>query len=711
MKRKQNVLLKGLTAAVLTTVIASIWAGSAYAVTAGRIVRTKASIDKMDSETVSENAIVYDFSKMSDVPLYSEETGYGFVSQTRLEPSRKLNTKKIKMTDEGAQITETNPTKFDMTDDDGNQLAINKCTTRDFGGFVFRFDAEPGAYRITVETGDVQNSLVTVSGMDNSRIEMTGAWDAAKLIPMAHPAVWEGNTWTFEYANGLDTIDIEIEPTKVNIPVQVKKITVEPIEVSEREEGEKPTIFTLGDSTVKSYTFDEAPMSSWGQVFDNLFDTKLVNVINYSMGGRSVRQMYNEGRLNDILLTGKKGDIILIQSGHNDESNGTEKGTASGETARFGVGATEEMYKDYLEQVYIPAIEARGMIPVLVSPCTRISRDSDGTFKNSFTTRKFPDVMREVAEETNTEFIDLNTRSVEYFNEMGESIYNIVMSLEAGETPGKTSSGSYANGHPSNKIDGTHYKEALAKQYCRIILEEFTKSTSDTADTVLSYVKPEVSEALESGDWSKVYPEICNDTITGDGSYYRNQIEKLVQLGIMEKDEKGNFNPDDTVTVSEFIGYMEKLWGINKNVFQGYSDGVLTREVMAAVVYDAYVANFGYDENGNINRPAYMTDYNGTTVTPDDPNYDPNLVGEESQYYPLAGYNALKDTNEISKEYATKFKEAYNLGLIRSEEGIERGSMINGLYVTPKTEVTRAKAAKELYFLWVLDQNVSEENG
>ena len=52
-------------------------------------------------------------------------------------------------------------------------------------------------------------------------------------------------------------------------------------------------------------------MSGWGQVFDRLFDTSKINIVNYSMGGRSLKTMYQEGRLNDVLMTGHKGDLYL----------------------------------------------------------------------------------------------------------------------------------------------------------------------------------------------------------------------------------------------------------------------------------------------------------------------------------------------------------------------------------------------------------------
>ena len=213
---------------------------------------------------------------------------------------------------------------------------------------------------------------------------------------------------------------------------------------------------------------------------------------------------------------------------------------------------------------------------------------------------------------------------------------------------------------------------------------------------------PYVLQAVKTGDWSKVYPEVANDTLTGDNAYYRNQIEKMLELGVMQKNKDGNFEPQKEMTVNEYISAIAKLYGTDEKVFD-YKDGVLTREVMACINLDAY--NSKYKE-----KPSYMTDYNGTNVSPQDPTYDPNLVGEEAQYYPLVGFGALKDTGDISASLKQKVKEAYNYGLIRSEEGIQRGKMINGSSLTPKEKVTRAKAAKSLYFMYVLAQDPLEEN-
>jgi hypothetical protein len=215
----------------------------------------------------------------------------------------------------------------------------------------------------------------------------------------------------------------------------------------------------------------------------------------------------------------------------------------------------------------------------------------------------------------------------------------------------------------------------------------------------VAQLKGDVRQAVAANDWSAIYPEIAVDIRTGEGAYYRNQIEKLLQLGVLRKDAQGNFNPRAPMQAGEFAGALKKAMGLPAASLSGYAAGSLTRETMGALLVDAYHAKFTA-------KPAYMTDYNGKTVLPGSPGDDPNL-GSGAQgpmYYPLVRWPQLQDTATISPAYLDKVREAYELGLIRSEAGIARGKMITGTLLEPRTVVTRAKAAKALYFMWVLAQ-------
>ncbi len=131
------------------------------------------------------------------------------------------------------------------------------------------------------------------------------------------------------------------------------------------------------------------------------------------------------------------------------------------------------------------------------------------------------------------------------------------------------------------------------------------------------------------------------------------------------------------------------------------SDAALTREVMGAILYDAYNAITDSAIKTNIGK--YMTQ-NGGVPSPDDPNYDPNIQYEGSPYIPTTGWGALTDKAGLSDDLYAKVKAAYNLGLIRPETGIARGSIALGSELEPAVEVTRAKAAKSLVFCFILTQ-------
>ena len=137
----------------------------------------------------------------------------------------------------------------------------------------------------------------------------------------------------------------------------------------------------------------------------------------------------------------------------------------------------------------------------------------------------------------------------------------------------------------------------------------------------------------------------------------------------------------------------------------GYADGPLRREAMGAILHDAYREKFRA-------KPAYMTDYNGKTVVPGAPGYDPNLDSgaQGAMYYPLLRWEQLADAFAADPAYADKLRAAYELGLIRAEAGIARGRMVNGRELEPKAAVSRGKAAKALYFMWVLAQPPKAEN-
>src|SRR4051795_3823839 len=105
------------------------------------------------------------------------------------------------------------------------------------------------------------------------------------------------------------------------------------------DESPRPTLFIVGDSTVKNSTPGQ---QGWGDPLIKLFDAKRINVENHAIGGRSSRTFQTEGRWDRILEKAKPGDFVLIQMGHNDGGKINDDSRARGSIGGLGE-ETEEI--------------------------------------------------------------------------------------------------------------------------------------------------------------------------------------------------------------------------------------------------------------------------------------------------------------------------------------------------------------------------------
>lgn len=77
-----------------------------------------------------------------------------------------------------------------------------------------------------------------------------------------------------------------------------------------------PTIYTCGDSTMAKDGAANGETDGWGQYLGNY--TKGATVVNKAIAGRSARSYWEEGRFTDVADLVVKGDIVVIEFGHND---------------------------------------------------------------------------------------------------------------------------------------------------------------------------------------------------------------------------------------------------------------------------------------------------------------------------------------------------------------------------------------------------------
>lgn len=226
-----------------------------------------------------------------------------------------------------------------------------------------------------------------------------------------------------------------------------------------------PTVYIAGDSTVSNYRASMAPQQGWGARIPDYFTTG-VTFSNRAIGGRSSKSFVVDGRLDSILSVIQPGDFLLVQFGHNDASSVPERHTDPFTT-----------FKQYL-RLYIDGAISRGATPVLITPMGRRSFDNTGRFKNDF-----PDyctAMKQLAVEKNVKLIDLNTKSIAYYNSIGaEPSKNVFLWVTAGQFPG----------FPNGAQDNTHFKEFGANQIARLVTEGIQEANL----SIRSFIKSNIS--------------------------------------------------------------------------------------------------------------------------------------------------------------------------------------------------------------------------
>jgi len=193
---------------------------------------------------------------------------------------------------------------------------------------------------------------------------------------------------------------------------------------------QKPTVFTIGDSTVKNGKGDgSGGQWGWGDPIAQYFDTAKVFVKNRALGGTSSRTYQTKGLWEAVLKELKKGDFVLMQFGHNDggaindtlRARGTIKGVGEEmeEIDNLITKQHEEVhsYGWYLRKM-VQEAKAKGATPILVTPIPRNDWENGKIMR---TPASYPDWAKEVARQEKIGCIDLNKRMSEKLDGLGET--------------------------------------------------------------------------------------------------------------------------------------------------------------------------------------------------------------------------------------------------------------------------------------------------
>lgn len=186
----------------------------------------------------------------------------------------------------------------------------------------------------------------------------------------------------------------------------------------------KPTVFIIGDSTVRNSTPGQM---GWGDPLVARFDPAKSQVVNRAIGGRSSRTFLTEGRWDAVMAHLKPGDCLLIQFGHNDG------GPLNDDRCRASLRGTGEETEDLIRKTdgkpetvrsfgwylrnYIRGAKSKGVLPILVTPIPR------NLWKDGRITRSVHSHVawaKTVAAEEGVPCIDFHTMLCDRYEAIGE---------------------------------------------------------------------------------------------------------------------------------------------------------------------------------------------------------------------------------------------------------------------------------------------------
>lgn len=246
------------------------------------------------------------------------------------------------------------------------------------------------------------------------------------------------------------------------------------------------TVFIAGDSTAAEKLAEKRPETGWGERLQAFFDPAEVRVENHARNGRSTRTFIEEGRLQALLDEVRTGDYVLIQFGHNDQSE-----------AKPDRYTPPDHFRANLAR-FVRDVRAKEATPVLLTPVVRRRFDERGRFYDVH--GAYPDLTRSVAAEHDVPLLDVHRRSEEALRAYGEEGSKALFLLLApGEHPN----------YPDGLDDNTHFSPRGAEVVAGLVAEEvrarglglaaFLRDAADSYDAVVDAAHAGEPGALVDG--------------------------------------------------------------------------------------------------------------------------------------------------------------------------------------------------------------------
>jgi lysophospholipase L1-like esterase/quercetin dioxygenase-like cupin family protein len=242
-------------------------------------------------------------------------------------------------------------------------------------------------------------------------------------------------------------------------------------------------LFIAGDSTAAEYGPERAPQAGWGQALQSYLDPARFEVRNHAKGGRSTRSFIDEGRLDAIGRELRRGDVLLIQFGHNDAK--------FEDRTRY-----TDPDSDYPRMLmrYVQVARDEGATPVLVTPVARLLYDFGSLLD---THARYTLAMQQLATREHVALIDLNDRSMRWIRALGEQ----------GARP-------YFLFVPEqHKADGTHFSVAGANAVACLVLREAVQVLPALQPALVRDIDCDVMGVGQGGDPARASQVVHEDTL------------------------------------------------------------------------------------------------------------------------------------------------------------------------------------------------------
>jgi lysophospholipase L1-like esterase len=313
--------------------------------------------------------------------------------------------------------------------------------------FFFSVDLPEGDYRVNLTLGDPAGESHTVVRAESRRL-MLEPVDTKKgelttrtfLVHLRTPQIPSGGS-------------VRLKPREIGALHSDRRLTLEfngarpcvaALEITKAEDA--VTVFLAGDSTVTDQQVE--PYAAWGQMLPAFFGPT-VAVANHAESGESARSFVGERRHDKVMSMLKPGDYLLIQFGHNDQKAGVAHLTEAGG------------YKDLLRR-FVNDARAKGAHPVLVTSMERRNFDSAG--KHIVPSLDgYPQATREVGAELDVPVLDLNARSIAFYEALGpEEAKHAFVHFPAGSFPDQAAA----------LADDTHFTSYGAYELAKCVVEE-----------------------------------------------------------------------------------------------------------------------------------------------------------------------------------------------------------------------------------------------